>query len=99
MKVHEYQAKSIFSQYDIPVERHILCSTADEAVEAYRQWGAAHIVIKAQVLTGGRGKAGGIKLAKSEEAVRLYAEDILNMTIKDLPVTRILLSEAVDIVA
>lgn len=99
MKVYEYQAKNVFSHYDIPVERHILCNTVDEAVAAYRQWGTGNVVIKAQVLTGGRGKAGGIKLADSEETVRLYAGEILGMTIKGLPVTRILVSEAVDIAA
>lgn len=99
MKVHEYQAKNVFSQYDIPVERHILCNTVDEAVAAYRQWGTGKVVIKAQVLTGGRGKAGGIKLADSEETVKRYAGEILNMTIKELPVTHILVSEAVDIAA
>lgn len=55
------------------------------------------VVVKAQVLTGGRGKAGGIKLADNEELVRQHAQEILKMTIKGFPVTRILISEAVDI--
>ena len=95
MKVHEYQAKEIFSQYEIPVERHVLCNTPDEAVKAFRQLSTDRVAIKAQVLTGGRGKAGGVKLANSEELVRQHAQEILNMTIKGFPVTRILVSEAV----
>ena len=62
MKIHEYQAKEIFSKYGIPVERHTLCRTAAGAVAAYRRMGSDRVVIKAQVLTGGRGKAGGVKL-------------------------------------
>ena len=99
MKVHEYQAKEIFSQYEIPVERHVLCNTPDEAVKAFRQLSTDRVAIKAQVLTGGRGKAGGVKLANSEELVRQHAQEILNMTIKGFPVTRILVSEAVEIAA
>jgi len=99
MKVHEYQAKEIFSRYEIPVERHIVCNTPDDAVKAFRQLGTDKVAIKAQVLTGGRGKAGGVKLADSEELVRRHAGEILNMTIKGFPVTRILVSEAVDIAA
>ena len=97
MKVHEYQAKEIFSQHGIPVERHMLCHTADEAVKAYQVIGTDKVAIKAQVLTGGRGKAGGIKLANNKESVRQYANEILNMTIKGFPVKQILVSEAVDI--
>lgn len=97
MKVHEYQAKEIFSQYGIPVERHVLCNTPDETVKAFRQLEVDKVVVKAQVLTGGRGKAGGIKLADNEELVRQHAREILKMTIKGFPVTRILISEAVDI--
>ena len=99
MKVHEYQAKEIFSLYGFPVERHVLCNTPDEAVKAFRQLEVDKVVVKAQVLTGGRGKAGGIKLADNEELVRQHAREILKMTIKGFPVTRILISEAVDIAA
>ena len=66
MKVHEYQAKEIFSTYGIPVERHALCHTADGAVAAYHRMGVNRVAIKAQVLTGGRGKAGGVKLANND---------------------------------
>lgn len=97
MKVHEYQAKSFFEQYGVPVDRHYLCRTADEAVEAYRKIGGERAVVKAQVHTGGRGKAGGVKLGASEEVVRKNAEAILGMQIKGYTVDRVLVSEAVDI--
>lgn len=99
MKVHEYQAKEIFSSYEIPVERHIVCRTADEAVAAFRSLNADRVAIKAQVPVGGRGKAGGIKLADNIDEVRRHAGEILNMTIKGFPVTKVLLSEAVQIAA
>lgn len=97
MKVHEYQAKSFFEQYGVPVDRHYLCRTADEAVEAYRKIGGERAVVKAQVHTGGRGKAGGVKLGVSEEEIRKHAEAILGMQIKGYTVDRVLVSEAVDI--
>ena len=97
MKVHEYQAKGFFGQYGVPVDRHFLCRTADEAVEAYRKLGGGKAVVKAQVHTGGRGKAGGVKLGVSEEEIRKHAEAILGMQIKGYTVDRVLVSEAVDI--
>lgn len=97
MKVHEYQAKGFFGQYGVPVDRHFLCRTADEAVEAYRKLGGGKAVVKAQVHTGGRGKAGGVKLGASEEEIRKNAEAILGMQIKGYTVDRVLVSEAVDI--
>lgn len=97
MKVHEYQAKSFFGQYGLPVDKSILAHTVDEAVEAYRQLGLQRVVVKAQVHIGGRGKAGGVKLAKSEDEVRQYASDILGMNIKGLTVDRVLIGEAIDI--
>lgn len=99
MKIHEYQAKEIFSKYGIPVERHTLCRTAAGAVAAYRRMGSDRVVIKAQVLTGGRGKAGGVKLVDNTEDAYQEAKNILGMSIKGLPVNQILVSEAVDIAA
>lgn len=99
MKVHEYQAKALFQEYGLPVDRHILCRTADEAAEAYRELGADRVVVKAQVHTGGRGKAGGVKLASSEAETRTVAEQILGMQIKGFTVDRVLVSEAADIAA
>ena len=99
MKIHEYQAKEIFLKYGIPVERHTLCTTPSGAVAAYRRMGTDKVVIKAQVLTGGRGKAGGIKLANTTDDVYQKAKNILNMSIKGFHVNQVLISEAVDIAA
>lgn len=99
MKIHEYQAKQLFATYGIPVEKHLLCQTAEEARSAFRQLGNQQAVVKAQVLTGGRGKAGGIKIVNNDEEAYIRAEKILQMKIKDLPVEKILLSKAVNIQA
>ena len=99
MKVHEYQAKSFFASYGVPVDRHALCRSAEEAVAAYRELGTEKAVVKAQVHTGGRGKAGGVKLGGSEDEIRRHAEAILGMDIKGFTVDRVLVSEAVDIAA
>ena len=97
MKIHEYQAKSLFSSYGIPVEQHILCHSEEEALAAYTELDMEKVMIKAQVLAGGRGKAGGVKLAKSADDVINYTSSMLQMKIKDLPVTKVLVSEAVNI--
>ena len=97
MKIHEYQAKSLFSLYAIPVKKYILCSDADQAESAYKELDKEKVVVKAQVLTGGRGKAGGVKLAKSKEEAFIHAKNILGLTIKDCPVTKIIVTEAEDI--
>ncbi|MFP4458930.1 MAG: ADP-forming succinate--CoA ligase subunit beta [Candidatus Zixiibacteriota bacterium] len=96
MKIHEYQAKEILRNYGIPIQVHRLCTTADECVAAFRDFDGMS-VIKAQVLTGGRGKAGGVKLAKTVEEARDAAEAILGMDIKGLKVEKILTCKAVDI--
>ncbi|MBB4036979.1 succinyl-CoA synthetase beta subunit [Dysgonomonas hofstadii] len=97
MKIHEYQAKNLFSSYGIPVEKYVLCNLAGEATKAYDDMAMPRVVVKAQVLTGGRGKAGGVKLAKSRDDVTLYAGSILGMTIKEYTVEKIIVSEAVNI--
>ncbi|MDQ7737302.1 ADP-forming succinate--CoA ligase subunit beta [Prevotella corporis] len=97
MKVYEYQAKEIFAAYGMAVQPGFVCRTPEEAVEAYRKLGVELAVIKAQVHTGGRGKAGGVKLAKTEEEVKQRATDILGMDIKGFTVDRVLVAEAVDI--
>ena len=76
-----------------------MCHTADGAVAAYHRMGVNRVAIKAQVLTGGRGKAGGVKLADNDRDVYQYAQTILGMTIKGYPVTKVLLSEAINIAA
>lgn len=75
----------------------MLCHTPEEAVAAFRQLGTEKAVVKAQVHTGGRGKAGGVKVATGEEQVRQYASQILGMNIKGFSVDRVLVGEAVDI--
>lgn len=97
MKTHEYQAKNLFSSYGIPVEKYILCHNVDEALKAYKQLEMETVVVKSQVLTGGRGKAGGVKLAKNKAEVESHTKDILGLTIKGYPVEKIIVSEAVDI--
>lgn len=97
MKVHEYQAKAFFASYQLPVDHSMLCHTPEEAVAAFRQLGTEKAVVKAQVHTGGRGKAGGVKVATGEEQVRQYASQILGMNIKGFSVDRVLVGEAVDI--
>lgn len=99
MKVHEYQAKGLFADYGVPVDKSILCKTPEEAVAAYKKLGVQRCVVKAQVHTGGRGKAGGVKLATNETEVRQYANAIFGMDIKGFVVDRILIGEAVNIKA
>lgn len=96
MKVHEYQAKEIFKKYGIMTPKEKMCRTVEEVAAAAQEIGIP-CVIKAQVMVGGRGKAGGIKLAKDEKEVKQHAENILGMEIKGIPVKKVLVSEAVDI--
>lgn len=96
MKVHEYQAKEIFKKYGITTPKETMCRSVSEVIAASKEIGLP-CVIKAQVMVGGRGKAGGIKIAKNENEVKEYAEKILNMEIKGIPVRKVLVSEAVDI--
>lgn len=97
MKIHEYQAKKLFAAYGIPVEKHLLCETPAEIRNAFKELGNKTAVVKAQVLTGGRGKVGGVKLVHNEEEAFKQASAILNMEIKEFPVKKVLLSEAIDI--
>ena len=79
MKIHEYQAKDILRQFAIPVPRGIAAFTVQEAVEAAQKLGGAVWVVKAQIHAGGRGKGGGVKLARSIEEVKKIAGEILGM--------------------
>ena len=79
MKIHEYQAKDILRQFDVPVPRGIAAFTVQEAVEAAQKLGSAVWVVKAQIHAGGRGKGGGVKLARSIAEVRQLASEILGM--------------------
>jgi len=96
MNIHEYQAKELFQSYGIPIKPFRLVTDPSQLAAAAEELGGETIV-KAQVLTGGRGKAGGVKYAKSvEEAVR-YGKDILKLTIKGFPVEKVILTQAADI--
>lgn len=96
MKVHEYQAKEIFGKYGIPIPRGKVAKSVDEVIAISREVGIP-CVIKSQVHVGGRGKAGGIKIANNEQQVKEYAEKILGMEIKGLTVKKVLVASAIDI--
>ena len=81
MKIHEYQAAALFQQYGVPVPNGSPAFSVEEAVEAAKMLGEGPYVIKAQVHSGGRGKAGGVKFAKTIEEVRDRASEILGMTL------------------
>ena len=96
MKLHEYQAKELFRRFGCPVEEGKIATTPEEAEAIAKELGT-EVVVKAQVLVGGRGKAGGIKIAKTPEEARKHAEEILGMEIKGLKVKKVLVTRAVDI--
>ena len=77
MNLHEYQAKRLFADYGIPVPKGIPAKSPNAAVAAAKELGGDLWVVKAQVHAGGRGKAGGVKLARSYDEVHQYAEDML----------------------
>ena len=79
MKIHEYQGKQILKKFGVTVPRGIHCTTVDDAVKAAETLGGSVWVVKAQIHAGGRGKGGGVKVAKSLEQVREYAGQILGM--------------------
>lgn len=97
MKIHEYQGKDLFDKYGIPTVKGSVCTSKEEAIWAYEQLGLSKAVVKAQVLTGGRGKAGGVKLADNREELGKVAGSILGMDIKGFIVDRVMVAEAVDI--
>jgi succinyl-CoA synthetase beta subunit len=81
MKIHEYQAKTIFRKYNIPTPKGIIAHSVEEAVENAKELGGPIWVVKAQIHAGGRGKGGGVKVAKSLDEVRKLAGEILGMTL------------------
>ncbi|MCB9506606.1 MAG: ADP-forming succinate--CoA ligase subunit beta [Myxococcales bacterium] len=81
MKIHEYQAKELFKRYGVTVPRGVAVFSVDEAVEAAKSLGGTVWVVKAQIHAGGRGKGGGVKLARSLDEVRAHAQAILGMTL------------------
>src|SRR5665648_1212671 len=96
MDLLEYQGKQLFARHGVPVPSGTPATTVDDAVAAANQIGYP-VVVKAQVLIGGRGKAGGIKLAKSADEVREHAGTILGLDIKGHVVHELWIEEASDI--
>jgi len=96
LNLHEYQAKELLARYGIPVPPGKVAYTADEAKAIAGEYGDT-VVIKAQVHTGGRGKAGGVKLAKTPEEAREKASQILGLNIKGFVTKKVLVGKAVDI--
>ncbi len=104
MKIHEYQGKELFRKFGMPVPRGIPAFTVDEAVKAAQTLGGAVWVVKAQIHAGGRGKGGGVKVAKSLDEVRQRASEILGMQLvthqtgaEGQKVRRLLIEEGADI--
>ena len=96
MNIHEFQAKDIFAKCGMAVPPEKVAITPDEARTIAEELGTA-VVVKAQVHVGGRGKAGGVKLAKTPQEAYEKAEQILGMDIKGLTVKQVLVAQAVDI--
>jgi succinyl-CoA synthetase beta subunit len=104
MKIHEYQGKEILRRYSVPVPRGEAAFSVDEALAVARRLGGPVWVVKAQIHAGGRGKGGGVKLARSLEEVRSRAQEILGMQLvthqtgpQGQPVRRLLIEEGADI--
>ena len=97
MDLLEYQARDLFEGHGVPVLPGRIATTVDEAREAYERLGGGTVVVKAQVRVGGRGKAGGVKLAKNAEEVARVAAEILGLDIKGHVVETVMLSPAVEI--
>jgi succinyl-CoA synthetase beta subunit len=104
MKIHEYQGKEIFRKYGLPTPRGFAAFNVDEAVDAAKKLGGKVWVVKAQIHAGGRGKGGGVKVAKSMDEVRKLASSILGMQLKThqtgpqgQKVRRLLVEEGADI--
>jgi len=104
MKIHEYQAKEVLRKYGVPTPRGVPCFSVDEAVKAAGAIPGKVWVVKAQIHAGGRGKGGGVKLAKSADEVKTYAGQILGMQLKThqtgpegQKVRRLLIEEGADI--
>ena len=103
MKVHEYQAKSVFARFGIPIPGGRVASTPAEAREIAHELGG-HVVVKAQVHAGGRGKGGGIKVVKTDEDAELAAKSLLGRRLvtpqtghQGVPVGKVLVEEAADL--
>ncbi|MVA76386.1 ADP-forming succinate--CoA ligase subunit beta [Auraticoccus sp. F435] len=97
MDLYEYQARDLFEAHGVPVLRGITATTPEEAEAAAAELGTPVVVVKAQVKTGGRGKAGGVKIAKSPAEAAQRAEEILGLDIKGHVVRKLMIAEGADI--
>ena len=104
MNLHEYQAKQLFGEYDLPVSKGFAVDSGDEAAEATKKLGGGKWVVKAQVHAGGRGKAGGVKLVDTAAEAKAFADKWLGEKLvtyqtdaNGQPVSKILVEECVDI--
>lgn len=98
MKLFEYQAKQLFNAYRIPTDKFVLCNSSEDVVHNYKtNFKSNKAVLKAQVLTGGRGKAGGVQLIYKDSDVDVISRTLFNLTIKGFPVRKAILTEAIDI--
>ncbi len=97
MDLFEYQARDLFEQHGVPVLRGLVATTPEEARDAAETLGTDVVVVKAQVKVGGRGKAGGVKLARSPEEAEEHARAILGMDIKGHTVNTVMIAEGADI--
>ena len=93
MKIHEYQARQLFEQKGIPVPEGYLCKTAEEVMQAAEEIGKP-VVVKAQILVAGRGKAGGVKIASTADDAFGIAKNMIGTRIKGIEVTSVLVVEA-----
>ncbi len=96
MKINEYQAIGLLNKFNIPVSEFVLCKTSIEAGLAFDKFNQP-VVVKAQVLVGGRGKAGGVKIAKTRQETESVASSILGMNIKGITVEKVIVCKAVNI--
>ncbi|MBA8793231.1 succinyl-CoA synthetase beta subunit [Friedmanniella endophytica] len=97
MDLYEYQARDVFEAHGVPVLRGITATTPEEASAAAAELGTPVVVVKAQVKTGGRGKAGGVKIARSPEEAAARAEEILGLDIKGHVVQKLMIAEGANI--
>ena len=97
MDLYEYQARDLFEKHGVPVLRGIVAENPEQASQAAAELGTSVVAVKAQVKIGGRGKAGGVKIAKSPEEAAQHAEKILGMDIKGHTVHKVMIAEGADI--
>ena len=96
MRLYEFEGKQLFEKFNIPVPQGRVVHSSDEVYDIVKEM-EGPVILKAQVLTGGRGKAGGIKSADGPNEARTVADELFNLTIKGFPVERLLIESKLDI--